>query len=230
MAVAADVDFVEHQERIQQVAGIGPELVPHDAGGAADPHRRHRRDDAHVIVLGDLAGDEAERAFDEGEHRAIVRAVRLERIFVERHARIGDEVEHGAVGEGDAGRRIAAGRDDVALEHRVADMERDGNAVAHHGNVADDLLDLADRIGRSGRLRLRILARRGRAREQIDDVGRKAGAVRRYQRGMLLARKISGNDVMAAVMAGEHEVGPGAMIIAAKQQVGVRDADVFRVR
>ena len=79
-------------------------------------------------------------------------------------------------------------------------------------------------------MRLRILARRGRAREQIDDVGRKAGAVRRYQRGMLLARKISGNDVMAAVMAGEHEVGPGAMIVAAKQQIGVRNADIFGVR
>ncbi len=106
-------------------------------------------------------------------------------------------------------------------------MERDGNAVAHHGNVADDLLNLADRIGRSGRLRLRVLAGRGRACEQIDDVGGKAGAVRRYQRGVLLARKISGNDVMVAVMAGEHEVGPGAMIIAAKQQLGVGDADVF---
>jgi hypothetical protein len=68
-------------------------------------------------------------------------------------------------------------------------MERDGDAVADDGDVADDLLDLADRVGRRGRLRLRILPGRMRPGEEIDDVGGKTGAVRRYQSGVLLTGK-----------------------------------------
>ena len=48
---------------------------------------------------------------------------------------------------------------DVALVDGIADMERDGDAVADGGDVADDLLDLADGVGRRGRLRLRVLRR-----------------------------------------------------------------------
>ena len=72
--------------------------------------------------------------------------------------------------------------DDVALVDRVADVERDGNAVADDGDAADDLFDLADGVGRCGRLRLRVLPGRRRSGEEIDDVGSKTGAVRRYQR------------------------------------------------
>src|SRR5207244_2350486 len=106
-----------------------------------------------------------------------------------------------------------------------ADMERDGDAVADDGDVADDLLDLADRVGRRGRLRLRILPRRGRPGEEIDDVGGKTGAVRRYQSGMLLVGKIVRDEVMAAVGAGDDEIGTRAFVVAAKQQFRVGHHD-----
>ena len=119
-----------------------------------------------------LAGDEGEGAFDQGEQRAVAIAVGVVRIVVERHARIGDQIERGAVGKRDAARRAGAGLDHVALEHGVADMKRDRDAVAHHGDIADDFFDFADRVGRRGRLRLRIMSRRRRSGEQIDRVGR----------------------------------------------------------
>ena len=52
-------------------------------------------------------------------------------VIVERHPRIGDEIERGAVGKADADLRIGAGLDDVALVDFVADIERDFDAVAH---------------------------------------------------------------------------------------------------
>ena len=146
-------------------------LLLHHAGGAANAHGRDRRRDLHVALVGDLAGDEGEGAFDQGEQRAVGIAVGVERIVVERHARIGDQVERGAVGKRDAARRAGAGRHHVALEHGVADMERDAYAVAHHGDVADDFFDFADRVGRRGGLRLRIVSRHRRSGEQIDRVG-----------------------------------------------------------
>ena len=124
----------------------------HPAGGAANAHGRDRRADLHVAGMRDLAGDERERAFDQAEQRAVVRRrVVVVGEFVERHPRIGDEVERGAVGEADAELRIGAGLDHVALVDVVADIERDRDAVAHHGDSADDLLDLADRVGRRRR-------------------------------------------------------------------------------
>jgi hypothetical protein len=53
-------------------------------------------------------------------------------------------------------------------------VKRDRNAVADDRNAADDLLDLADSVGRRGRLRLRILSGRRRSGQEIDDVGGKA--------------------------------------------------------
>jgi len=71
---------------------------------------------------------------------------------------------------------------------------------------------------------------RGRAGEQIDDIAGKIGAVRRHQRRMFFAGEISRNDVVAAVLAGEHQIGAGAVIVAANHQFGVGNADIIRVR
>ena len=48
----------------------------------------------------------------------------------------------------DADRGVAAGLDHVALEHGIADVERDGDAVAHRDRVARDRGDAADRLRR----------------------------------------------------------------------------------
>jgi hypothetical protein len=66
-------------------------------------------------------------------------------------------------------RRTAAGLDHVALEDRIARMQHDGDAVAHDGDVADDLVDPANRVvvdmggvvRTARRLRLRIFVARG---------------------------------------------------------------------
>ena len=120
-------------------------------------------------------------------------AVGVVRIVVERHARIGDQIERGAVGKRDAARRAGAGLDHVALEHGVADMERDGYAVAHHGDIADDFFDFADGVGRRSGLRLCIMSRRRRTGEQIDRVGRQVRTVRRHQCRVMLAREVAWN-------------------------------------
>ena len=72
--------------------------------------------------------------------------------------------------------------------------------------MADDLFDLADGSCRSGRLRLRVMSGSGRSREQIDEVGGKAGSVRGNECWMLLAGEIVGNNVAAAIVAGQDEV------------------------
>ena len=50
----------------------------HHAGGAANAHGRDRRADLHVAGIGDLAGDEAERAFDQREQRLVRRRFRVD--------------------------------------------------------------------------------------------------------------------------------------------------------
>jgi hypothetical protein len=108
-------------------------------------------------------------------------------------------------------------------------VKRDGNAVANDGDAADDLFDLADGVGRCGRLRLRVLSRRRRSGEEIDDVGSKTGAVRRYQRRVFFARKISRDDVMTAVGPGYDEIGALTLVLTAKQQFRVGHLDVIGV-
>ena len=125
--------------------------------------------------------------------------------------------------------RIGAGLDHVALVDGVADMKRDGCAVAHHGDVADDLLDPADGVGRCGRLGLRILSGRNRTGEQFDEFGGQARPVGRDQRGPLLVGEIAGDDVTVVVRSGDDEVGTGMMVLTGKQQRRVRDVDMVCV-
>ena len=146
------------------------DVVFDKARGAANAHSRHRRDDLHIAGMRDLASNELERSFDEAEQSGVRRTVRIVGIVAERHPRIGDQIERRAVGKADSGHRLGAGLDNVALEDSVADMERDRNAVAHHGDVADNLFDFADGVGRRCRLRLCILSRRRRSGEQVDQI------------------------------------------------------------
>ena len=108
--------------------------------------------------MGDLAGDEGKAALDQVEQRVVRGSVRIVDVVVQRHPGVGDEIERGAVGKADAGRGIGPGLDDVVLVDRVADVQRHRYAVAHHCDIADGFLDAADRAGRHGRLRLRILS------------------------------------------------------------------------
>ena len=57
------------------------------------------------------------------------------------------------------------GLDYIAFVDRVADVERNRDAVTHNGDVADDLFNAADRIGWRSRLSLCILSGRGRTGE-----------------------------------------------------------------
>src|ERR1700730_17601042 len=122
--------------------------------------------------MGDLAGDKGERSLDETEQRTIRRSVWIIRVVVERHSRVGDEIEGGTVRKANAARRIRSGLDHVTLVDRVADVKRDGNAVAHDVDDADHLLDLPDGIARRGRRRLSVLSRSLRTGEQIDEIRR----------------------------------------------------------
>jgi hypothetical protein len=72
-------------------------------------------------------------------------------------------------------------------------------------------------------------ARRRRSGEEIDDVGSKTGAVRRYQRRVFFARKISRDDVMTAVGPGYDEIGAQTLLLTAKQQFRVGHLDVIGV-
>ena len=195
----AGAEIGHHCEGVGVAAGLRRDrggsvgLLLHHAGGAANAHGCDRRRNLHVAGWATLPATKANVPSTRREQRAIHIAVGVVRIVVERHARIGDQIERGAVWKRDAARRAGAGLNHVALEHGVADMKRDRDAVAHHGDVANDFFDFADGVGRRSRLRLRIMSRRRRSGEQIDRVGRKMRAVRRHQCRVLLAGEIAWN-------------------------------------
>jgi hypothetical protein len=94
-------------------------------------------------------------------------------------------------------------------------MHRHLYDIALHGDVADDLVDMADRIRSGvmrgvvhgiGRLHFRMLVR-----EQRDGIGGQPFAVRRHQRGRMSAREIAGDDEMLAVVAMEMQVQAGTL-------------------
>ena len=82
------------------------DVVFDKACGSANTHGRHRRGDLHVAGVRNFARDELEGTLDEAEQSAIRRTVRIVGIIAERHPRIGDEIERGAVGKADAGHRL----------------------------------------------------------------------------------------------------------------------------
>ena len=109
-------------------------------------------------------------------------------------------------------------------------MQRDGDAVAHDRDIADDFFDPADGVGRRCRLRLRVLSGSRRTGEQIDQVAGDSCTVRRHQVRVVLGGKIAGDDVMVAVVAGQDEVRTLAFEMAGKQQFRIGNADSVRMR
>ena len=107
-------------------------------------HDGDRRRNLEVAVVGDPAGDEGEGALDHGEQRVVRTGMGVEHIVAERHLCVGNEIERGAVRQHEGNRRGAAGLDDVVLVDGIAGVQRHGDAVALNGDVADDLVDMAD--------------------------------------------------------------------------------------
>jgi len=154
---------------------------------AANAHGRNRRADLHVAGLGDLAGDEAGRALHQSEQRRVRGAAGVVGQVVQHQARAGAEVESGAVDHDQAEAGAAAGLHDVVLQDGVAVVERDGDAVAHNAGAAGHLDDVADHLGggRGGGARgLGVLNVRGHG---FDEAGVERRAIRREQRGTLVA-------------------------------------------
>ena len=110
-------------------------------------------------------------------------------------------------------------------------MQRDGDAVAHHGDIANHFFNSANCIGGcSGRLRLRILSGRRRAGEKLDKVAGDSCAIRRYEVGTMLGGKIVGDNVMVAVMAGQDEIRTLAFKMPREQQFGIGNTDNIWMR
>jgi hypothetical protein len=110
--------------------------------------------------------------------------------------------ERAAVGKCDRERRIAQRLDDVALKHQVADVELDGDAVAHRRRRAGHRFHAPDRLLCGRRSRLRILSGRGRTDQKLDYIGRKNRPFRRNEVRLLLLPEIIRNEDLAAVLAG----------------------------
>ena len=79
-------------------------------------------------------------------------------------------------------------------------------------------------------MRLGVLPGCRRPGEQINELSGKPRAVRRYQRRMLFAGKITGNDMVATVMAGEDEIGTVPLEVAGEQQFRIGNADLIEMR
>jgi hypothetical protein len=90
------------------------------------------------------------------------------RSAIVRHSRVLFQTERAAIGKADPERRIAAGLDHVALEHEIADVQVDGDAVARDRRGPAHRFDAPDRLLRGRRGRLGILTRRDRAGKKLD--------------------------------------------------------------
>jgi hypothetical protein len=98
-------------------------------------------------------------------------------------------------------RRTAAGLDHVALEDRIARMQHDGDAVAHDGDVADDLVDPANRV--------------------VVDMGGVVRTARRLRLRIFVARGIGGRTIVTALIEISN------MKRVAMEAAGVSDVDRF---
>ena len=88
-------------------------------------------------------------------------------------------------------------------------------------DVADDLFHPADGFRRQNRFRLRVLSRRRRASQKVDQVPGKMGAVRRDQVGMLFGGEIAGDDETVAVLPGQSQIGTGTCKVPPEQKLRV---------
>jgi len=67
------------------------------------------------------------------------------------------------------------------------------------------------------------LSRRGRAGQKLDDIGGKNRPLRRNEIRLLLLPEIIRNEDLAAVLAGQNEIGSFALEIGGAEEVRVRD-------
>ena len=222
-AAGMAVRLGHHREGRGAVVGLDGDVH----GGAADAHRRDGGADLHVAGLGDLPGDEGDRALDEVEQRGVARARRLVDEVAQEHPRVGGEVEQRPVEEGDRQRRPRPRLHGVALVDEIAHMQRHGDAVAHDGRGAGELLHPADggrRVrGRSGAGLGGDIPRR-RADKARDHGLVEGGSVRRDQPGTVLQGEIVVDDEPVPVPA-DHEIRAGARVIAPEQERGVVHMD-----
>ena len=147
------------------------------------------------------------------------------RSAIVRHSRVLFQTERAAVGKTDPERRIAAGLDHVALEHEIADVQVDGDAVARDRRRPADGFDAPDRLLCGRRGRLSVLAGRGRAGEKLDQARGEQSAFRRNEVRLLLVAEIIGDENLVAVVAGQNDVRSFALEVGREQQVRVGNSN-----
>ncbi len=158
----------------------------------------------------------------ETHQRRVARPVRVVDHLVQHHLGVRSETEHGAVDEGDAERRVAAGLHHVALVDVVTLVQDDRDAVTNGGGAAGQLGDVADDLGGlGGAAGLRVLGVTG---ERVDEVAGEMRAIRRCQRRAVLALEIVVQNQFPIVLR-DDEVEPGALEVAGEQQLPVVDGD-----
>ncbi len=239
---ADEAVFFLHQHDVHRlvVADVQADL------GAADTDGRHRRVEGHGVGvgLGDLAGHEREHALhDRKPDRAGLRR-RVVDHFVEHDAAAVAHRERGFVGEQDADGAIAAGFENIALEHRVADMQLDPRAVrVHREHGAGQIFDVADRLAVGAADDARVLSHHGAVGTGGDRFAarRRAGKLRRHVAADLRAvgadqlRRVrlveeAADREVRAVGAGHHQVGTMMLKICVGKIETVRQRNTTTVR
>lgn len=175
-------------------------------------------------MLGDRARNKTERTLDEIELFDIGGAVRVIRKIGQYQSRIRRDLKHAAIPEQDANRPAGICLNDIALQHRIADVEHDGNAVTDHGRVAFKLGHLPD--GLCGGLLRRcggVLPRGAWARESRDHSSCQRRTVRRLNCRGSACFEVARNDVNIAVATDKREVVADAFEISVKQQLRIND-------
>ena len=85
------------------------------ASGAANTHRRDRCGYLHITGMRNLAGNESKSSINETEQRIIAVGGGIKRIFAERHARVGNEIQRTPVWKSNSDRRAWTGLDTSLL-------------------------------------------------------------------------------------------------------------------
>jgi hypothetical protein len=118
------------------------------------------------------------------------------------------------------------------LNHDVADVQLDGNAVADHESGARDLLDPADGTASAfGGPSLGVLLRRRVFDDCLDGDSRDGGAIARRKGRPLVVREVVVDDEPTAILSRQHQVSAGTLEIGVEQESGIgNDDDVVRPR
>src|SRR4029077_19726705 len=96
----------------------------------------------------------------------------------------------------------------------------DRNAVADRGGIARELGDMTNDDGDAGAAA--GLCELGVPGQRVDEVAGEVRAVRRGQRGALLALEVLMQDEFTVTI-GEDEVDPRPLEVAVEEQIGIRN-------